>query len=264
MPTQPPHHVSSYEFRNPHPSPEFWILTSGFSPIMRNEPNLGTPASLPARPCPQMRETNPIRTGTVPARRDAPTTRNEPNFSTAHNPITRNEPNLGTAGILPARPCPQLCETNPISTRPLCETNPISRTPPIYNPQYTIYNPLPQSQHGQYAKRTQFAPPSTIHNIQYTIPWPNLPSRQLHTTTFSAKRTQFTPPHDSNARNKPNLAYRWRLAGFPISHYAKRTQSVRARSRRAGMPLPRETNPISSRARLAGAAPVIRSTGRPS
>ncbi len=38
MPIQPLHHVSGQESQNPHSSTEFCILTSGFSPIMRNEP----------------------------------------------------------------------------------------------------------------------------------------------------------------------------------------------------------------------------------
>ncbi len=83
MPNQPPSDRTRAAFRRPelaegHPSPEFCILASGFSPKMQNEPNF-----IP-RP-PRLCKTNPIR----------------PHGHPAHNPNTRNEPNPGTRSVPP-------------------------------------------------------------------------------------------------------------------------------------------------------------------
>ena len=88
MPIQPP--SDRTRTKGGHSSPEFWILTSGFSPIMQNEPNL----RLPACPKPQIRETNPI----PPATRLWKTKKCETNPiyaypSLANHPKMRNEPN---------------------------------------------------------------------------------------------------------------------------------------------------------------------------
>ena len=106
MPTKPPSHrkranLSRRSFmrrtEGGHPSPEFWILTPAFSPILQNEPNFhrGGPVE------DQKRETNPI---------------------SAH-PIRQNEPNLPHDTLAPH----QLCKTNPIPVQQTCETNPIYR-----------------------------------------------------------------------------------------------------------------------------------------
>ncbi len=101
MPNQPP--SDRTRAKGGPPSPEFWILTSGFSPIMRNEPNLP-----PCRPSQDQK------------------TRNEPNFRCSEQILTTNDWRLKTA----------FNETNPISSPPRaycllphaqkCETNPIS------------------------------------------------------------------------------------------------------------------------------------------
>ena len=73
---------------------------------------------------------------------------------------------------------PHLRETNPISTPAtprLCKTNPIS-TPTA-----------PKMQNEPNYRMPSVPPPPIIRNE------PNLPSRQFHTATFSAKRTQFQP-----------------------------------------------------------------------
>ncbi len=92
------------------------------------------------------------------------------------NPISRT----------PTVQSPQLCKTNPISTRRLpqiSETNPIppgeitKRTQfPTTNIHSTIYNiqslgpicPTPTIRRPKNAKRTQFAAPPASHNIQYS------------------------------------------------------------------------------------------------
>ncbi len=173
MPTQPP----SDRTRAPgmHPSPEFWILTSGFPPNPRNKPN--------------------PRTGTACR---APNPRNKPNFHLAHPPNTQNKPNLPPRPPCPTSkyakrtqftPCtslagprsPHLRETNPIRPcpslghEPKMRNEPNSRTPPhlpglvipakagIQKSQPTnkkcktnpIYPP-PSSRRPKNAKRTQF------------------------------------------------------------------------------------------------------------
>ncbi len=139
--------------------------------FLRNEPNFTPPSCLISAKRTQFPHTK-CPTTTFSTKRTQ--------FIPAHNPITQNEPNLVTAGILPTRPYPQICETKPIpayqaSRHPLfCETNPIPRPvpspprwpkvtpdlsgnpihPTIFNPQYTIYNPLaqfPATNHSPFA-----------------------------------------------------------------------------------------------------------------
>ncbi len=110
----------------------------------------------------------------------------------------RNEPNLHPGHD-------QNCKTNPIYTRQIYETNPITRRGTACR--------APTSQN-----EPNFIPPPP----RITRNEPNLPSRQLHIATFSAKRTQ------SQLGPQPK--------------YAKRTQSHPAP--RASCPQKCETNPI--------------------
>ncbi len=153
MPNQPP----SDRTRAPGgpPSPDFWILTSGFSPNMRNEPNL------PHRHHPA-----------------APIMRNEPNPSCWRAQKMRNEPNLRHSGPVEdqkmrnepnCHPCvasraagcgakrsgpksrdlfnhhrQRRFQTNkPTAAPPLCETNPIYPTPTRPRPKKRKTNPIP-------------------------------------------------------------------------------------------------------------------------
>ena len=164
MPIQPLHHVSGQESQNPHPSTEFCILTSGFSPIMRNEPNLHPPIAYCLMPGACILQNEP---NLSPANSQSPTAKS---YFYKTNPIC--------APLVPHAYClvPKFHEMNPIPARPtanrqqpkatFCETNPI----PAY----------------QVSRRPLFQ------------------------------------------RNEPNLPpqppYRWRLAGFPMPDYTKRTQ----------------------------------------
>ena len=131
MPNQPP--SDRTRAKGGPPSPEFWILTSGFSPNMRNEPNLP-----PNRPAHDQKM------------------QNEPNFRCSEQILTTNDWRLKTAfnetnPICPhghPAPRPKKCETNPISTPScllpiasclyLCETNPIT----IQQPKKCETNPI--------------------------------------------------------------------------------------------------------------------------
>ncbi len=151
MPTQPLHHVSSQKFQNPHPSTEFWILTSGFFPNMRNEPNptyRWRPAGITVpnyakrtqfTPTPQpknAKRTQFTPTPAWPTIQNAKRTqfplprascllpcpsflRNEPNLPHAHSihrPKNTKRTQFQHTQHLAA---PYFCETNPIST-PRC------------------------------------------------------------------------------------------------------------------------------------------------
>ncbi len=176
MPNQPP--SDRTRARGEPPSPDFWLLTSGFSPIMQNEPKKTTPDAIGPplyltltevgdTPTTQNHETNPISSRRHPQKcetnpissRSLPKIRNEPNFrpdGPVEDQNTRNEPNPRTS--MSSRTYSPRCvtptknwcgKTNPIYAPQLCETNPIS---------------------------TGFGlPQSTIYILQSTIPWPNLP-----------------------------------------------------------------------------------------
>ena len=131
---------------------------------MRNEPNLP--------PCPpRLCETNPIiRTGTVPARRDAQNAQNEPNLhrgGPVEDQQMRNEPNLPR----PHRPTDPIMRNEPNPTSPPVkkrETNPI---PPSKQPTAKSQKPL-------FTKRTQFLYRGSLAS---------------QTTPHRAKHTQSTP-----------------------------------------------------------------------
>ena len=181
VPIKPPSDRTRAAFRHPElaegPSPEFWILTSGFSPKcetnpichpnnqkMRNEPNSSIPI-VSRRPLFMQNEPNlPSRQLPHPA-----ITRNEPNFRRDAQPSTqktRNEPNLHhhhrTAGILPVFPPPDYAKRTQFT-----------RTAAIYNP-----SPIPRatktrqlrSRKGLAAKATAtgmlgFIPPESLISI---------------------------------------------------------------------------------------------------
>ena len=200
MPTQPPHHVSSLIFRI---SDLFRISTFVFRiyalrPNAQNEPNLPPrthPAALAEGQSRFIGEPN-SRTGTVPARRDAPAMRNKPNSAyrwrpagfpipklRKTNPIPQgqlpkaksqppniqNEPNYPPAAILPPQTHPEMRKTNPISVRarsrragmPLqYETNPILAC----HPAPILYGVPPQRRIGA-GKRTQFRAPPANYSL---------------------------------------------------------------------------------------------------
>jgi len=226
VPTQPPHHVSSFIFRI---SSLFRISSFGFrisqslsrragdpsGRIIRNEPNSRirsvptTPEKAkqtqstqaqdsiaqnepnlphPHRPgTPHFVKTNPIHTA---ERSEVPMHIGEPNFTpkklaTLAEGQSRlvGEPNLFTihCSLFTA-----FYKTNPISNAAdlwktkICETNPIYR--PITQ-LFTIHCSL----FTIFTKRTQFTPPSTIHNIQYAIcnPLAQFPTTNTLSTIYS-------------------------------------------------------------------------------
>ncbi len=67
--------------------------------------------------------------------------------------------------------------------------------------------------------------PFKSHTVLFTyghgMPCPYLPKR----TQSPHPRHLAVPGIPLIVQNEPNLPYRWRLAGFPILHCAKRTQS---------------------------------------
>ena len=159
MLTKPP----SHQTREPgmHPSPacpelcrrEFWILTPGFSPKIRNEPNSTKPTANRQQPKAAFCETNPIRPHSHPT---TPKMRNEPNRSPGgpvEDPKMRNEPNSHTTPVPPA--------SHRLSLLPIIENE------PNYHP----------------ACRKRLNHP--IYNIQYTIPWPSFPRKQPWLSSFA-------------------------------------------------------------------------------
>ncbi len=162
-----------------------------------------------------------------------PITRNEPNLprrtsspAPAHTSILQNEPNLPSRWL----PHPALCETNPIShaantrnkpnltrqTAKKCETNPIPTQPTT---QMRKTNPISVPMASRRLSRTPILrnkpnlpapPPSTIHNIQYTIynPLPN-PARHKNTPTSVQKRA-----YDKSNRKRHTGIYPARIAHF--------------------------------------------------
>ncbi len=107
--------------------------------------------------------------------------RNEPNFHPG-GPV--EDQKYETNPISP-RPTTRLHQTNPISARRIYETNPIPvETPNLRTTNHQLRTIMRNERNSRIpsvppppisAKRTQFTPPSTIHNIQYTIPGPISP-----------------------------------------------------------------------------------------
>ena len=169
VPNQPPSDRTRAAFRHPeiaegHSSPDFWILTPGFAPIMQNEPNSHTP-------------------GVQPPRISSKRTQFASHPPSRHPAFCRNEPNSHTPRVQPlpiSAKRTQFAPTTTRSTRKKCETNPISvplasrrlsRT--TISAKRTQFAPRPPSRHPIFAKRTQSHPgPHPIY----------------------AKRTQSAPP----------------------------------------------------------------------
>ena len=148
--------------------------------FLRNEPHLPRPKC----------ETNPISTPNHPAAHQKCETNpiHHP-ASFTPPPFLRNEPNSPYRWRLASLPSPDYAKRTqsvrpPHAVLPLCETNPISTYPASRRPlfqrnepnlphhlQSTIYNI--QSPGPIYP--TIYSPQYTIYNIQYKIPWPNLP-----------------------------------------------------------------------------------------
>ncbi len=189
MPTKPPHHVPSHESQNPHPSTEFWILTSGFSPDMQNEPK-----KIHRTPQACIHLYNPP----VPPA-------GYPSLPTIKN-AKRTQFTV---------PPPHLChETNPISPTTASPTDQkMQNEPNLIPPNYakrTQSAVLPPPQQPKNAKRTQFHLPSCLMP-QLRETNPICPDRTPGPRRKNAKRTQFTPPPPSAApiiRNEPNPSYR--------------------------------------------------------
>ncbi|MCD6392124.1 MAG: hypothetical protein J7M40_01315, partial [Planctomycetes bacterium] len=130
----------------PHYSP----FTAHHSLLYENEPNLH-------------------RSGPVEDQK----TRNEPNPNPAYDPNAQNKPNFRTAGVSPAFSYPHFTKQTQFI-----------RTAAIYNPQYTIYNPLPnpachKSQLTSVQKRTYgknaaigrvgFIPPESFISVMTAV-----------------------------------------------------------------------------------------------
>ncbi len=152
----------------------------------------GTLAAPDQSPIPQTNKTNPIPPGQLPkANAQQPKNAKQTQSTPQPHPNTRNKPNLRT-GIRHRRTVPQFRETNPISTyrwrlAGFSSPNYAKQTqfaPPPPSPRTKKHETNPISTAAdrwktKNAKQTQFAPPSTIHNIQYTIPWPNPTTTRL-------------------------------------------------------------------------------------
>ncbi len=155
--------------QNPRNEPKFPPAHDCTNQKMRNEPNF--------RPTPQSTNYQPPTTNYFMRNKPNPSPAHDPNAQNKprpHPPKMQNEPNSRTAGILPAFPPPtaqnkpNYFATSPLlpfsttpllhfSTTPLLHysTSPLLPLPspiprnkpncrpaaPIYNPQYTIYNP---------------------------------------------------------------------------------------------------------------------------
>ncbi len=187
MPNKPP--SDRMRAKGGPPSPEFCPRApgqnSGFSPIMRNEPNLHPFQAHHAgrRPVPTCRGTQFQPAQQPIANRQKLLLRNEPNLplpQTSPRSKKRNEPNFS----LPSAPPPQKYETNPISAQThhpptqKCETNPIHRP-------------------------TRLLPTRRTHQKCQTNPI--LVYQVSHHPPVSAKRTQFHKAHHQKTRNEPNL-----------------------------------------------------------
>ena len=226
-------------------SPEFCILTSGFSPNMRNKPNLPSRHHPVGFTVSKECETNPIyRTAGVSPASPAPNIRNEPNPAPILHgvPLQRrigagNEPNCHPRVASRAPGCGakrsgpksrdlfnhhrqrrfQTNKPTPTTQKMRNEPNPGTRSVP----------PPPIS-----TKRTQFHPQRTCGRPK------------------NMKRTQFTappPPRDPNIRNEPNFSHgglveEQKMRNEPNLPY----RPVPLASRRLFHPQKCETNPISS------------------
>ena len=96
--------------------------------------------------------------------RAAPNAQNEPNSPPQK---MQNEPNLPNAHHPPA----QKYETNPIYTSPSLAHDPNMRNEPNLPPRaaFSTFASLLSTLSRATARAAQFTPPSTIHNIQYTV-----------------------------------------------------------------------------------------------
>ena len=196
-------------------SPDFWILTSGFFPNIRNEPNLPSRHHPVGFTVSKECETNPIyRTAGVSPASPAPNIRNEPNPAPILHgvPLQRrigagNEPNCHPRVASRAPGCGakrsgpksrdlfnhhrqrrfQTNKPTPTTQKMRNEPNPGTRSvpPPPISTKRTQFHPQRTCGRPKNTKRTQFQTTnihSTIYNIQSLGPNPpnSLPSKHLH------------------------------------------------------------------------------------
>ncbi len=138
-------------------------------------------------------ETNPIPAPPPSSRPWAPNYAKQTQSHKANSQKMRNEPNLPLGRA-------QMRKTNPISP-PRAS---ITRNEPNFDPQ-------PPGPQPKYAKQTQFTHPRAYCLVP----------RLRETNPISATADLWRPKNTKRTQ----LPYRWRLAGIPIAHYAKQTQS---------------------------------------
>jgi hypothetical protein len=209
MPNQPPSERT--RAKSGHSSPEFWILTSDFW-ILPNYTK--RTQSAPVSSSPRWPKVSPGAPGnpiyhsaTIGQTKNAKRTQSQrgqrPKCAKRTLNITHAKgvpPLYLTPTEVGATPTAKKCKTNPISSRWLTQkmrNEPNPRIPPV--------PPTPIS-----TKRTQFAPPYTIRNIQYTIPWPNSHIREIAPTPISAKRPSSRSETKTGTQFTVSLAYRRR------------------------------------------------------
>jgi hypothetical protein len=171
------------------PSPEFWILTSGFSPRIRNEPHSSPGGLVEGQKC----KTNPI-----PPR---PTTnRQQPKA------IFTKRTQFTTRSLSQRAGIPRLCETNPICPTPSShrpkntkrsQFHPGATVPQPKNAKRSQFHRGAAAQQPKNAKRTQLPP------ISRQPRWPKVsPDSSGNPISAypasrhpkNAKRTQFAAP----------------------------------------------------------------------
>ena len=188
MPNQPPSDRTPAAFRRPElaegPSPEFWILTSGFSPKMRNEPKKTTPDAIGLH----LYLTPVFQPGIPPAplftihRSLFTISRNEPNFNPRPPRIMRNKPNLPQAHNPNARNKPNLPQANSQKPRAkIYETNPISAPSCL----------MPLASCPNYTKRTQSLLLASPKNTKRTQSRPTAYPKCAKRTQFAPRRTEY-------------------------------------------------------------------------
>ncbi len=129
---------------------------------------------------------------------------------------TRNEPNPSTPGTLPPRPCPHLCETNPIYHR------------------FQISPHFTKQTQSSYPRQPPLRKTNQISHTPGVPPAFHPPLRETNPIYHRFQISDFPPFYETNPISVPP-SYRWRLAGIPILNCAKRTQSPYPR-RPAGFP----------------------------
>ncbi len=102
--------------------------------------------------------------------------------------------------------------------------------------------------HPNYAKRTQLLHPfCSTPLLHYSTSAPTIPDHTKR-SQFPNANCQSPKPNSQKTRNEPNLPPHPHPAGFPIPHYAKRTQSSYGHGMPCPCPAHNEPNPgMSSR-----------------